>query len=265
MTEQTHLNRHPGPTAVRVRTTSADIRVTVGEVEAAEVRVSTADQDGPSAEAVRKTTFAESGGRLEVHVPEGDGGSFSSVSIGRSNYGPTVIHTAGRRINVGGIVGAVISGDGVFISGDSGVTMISGGSAPILVEVRLPAGSSLETRTISGDLDVTGELERAELDSTSGAIQLDLVRKLRAHSVSGAVDVRRLAGPARVSTVSGDIELHAVQSTRVTAESVSGGIRTTGARVELDAHSVSGRVRQGSGESDTSAPRARRTLWGWEI
>ncbi len=47
-----------------------------------------------------------------------------------------------------------------------------------------------------------------------------------------------------MNTVSGDVELHAVQSTRVTAESVSGSIRTTGARVELDAHSVSGRVRQ---------------------
>ncbi len=193
MTEQTHLNRNPGPIAVRVRTTSADIRVTVGSVATAEVRVSTPDQDGPAAKAVRNTTFAESAGRLEVHVPEGDGGSFSSVSIGGGRYnGPTVIHTGGRSVNIDG---AVISGGGVFISG-GGVTMVSGGFAPILVEVKLPAGSSLETRTISGDLDVTGELERAELDSTSGDIQLDLVRELRVNTVSGDVYVRRLAGPA---------------------------------------------------------------------
>lgn len=226
-----HKAERPGPTRLRVRATSASISVRVSpDADRAEALVSTRDNTGLSARSVLATTMRETPGLLAIDVPQDE------------TSGQTFVVGSGTVF--AGSVGTLIVGDvhGPISFGDQPAVQF--GSSRILIQVTLPAGSSLETQTGSGDLTVSGDLVEANVRSVSAGLRLDRVRDLRARTVSGSVDVAGLTGPAEVKTVSGSIDLVAAVETRVRARTVSGNITVTGARVELDARTVTGRVRQ---------------------
>lgn len=233
------IAQRPGPVTLDVDLTAGDIRVHVEDRPHAEVIVSTRDDEGPSADAVHDTRISESGDRLTVRVPRTSGAGGVVIQGGRGVS--SIVSTGGASfVQVGGVVGDVWV-NGVRISGGGAVVV---GGSPIVVEARLPLGSSLAATSTSTDVEATGRLVAARVQSVSGDITLDAVDRPDLRTTSGDIEIAALHGDADLAAVSGDIRVHADVPCRVRANTVSGDVRVTGARVDLDARSVSGRVRQ---------------------
>jgi len=119
---------------------------------------------------------------------------------------------------------------------------ISTASADMKLRGRL---RSLETKTASGDLTLSGDVEDdAVLKTVSGDVRIDRVGgDLTLTTVSGDATVRSVGGSVEGKTVSGDVRVESVREGHVTLQSVSGDIEVgveTGTNLDVDAGSVSG-------------------------
>lgn len=97
--------------------------------------------------------------------------------------------------------------------------------------VTAPAGTRLNTRSVSGNITVRGIMGDLTVDTISGTIRInDAGRVSQARSVSGEVVLTDVQtdGAVTAGTVSGNITLTNVRARRVTAENVSGRIRADG-------------------------------------
>ncbi|MCA2227391.1 DUF4097 family beta strand repeat-containing protein [Nonomuraea aurantiaca] len=267
-----------GPVVFALDMPHGQIDVRVGDIDRAEIDLSTPAPDGsPAARAVADATLTAEVRKITVRVPTPDGGT-TIVSRG----GRMVVQNFGHVSAGTTITGITISGDGsVHIGG--GVNATPG----VRAVVRLPRGSALAVHTKTGEVTTSGELEWTQFASVSGSLRIDACGKLSASSTSGDVsadyadeaEVRTVSGDirlgrtdsatagstsgdisigdfggsARLRTISGDITVHATEPGHVTANSTSGDIRVT-APAELaaatgenaltvDARSVSGDVR----------------------
>jgi DUF4097 and DUF4098 domain-containing protein YvlB len=104
---------------------------------------------------------------------------------------------------------------------------------------------SLETKSASGDLTVTGEIEQdATVKTVSGDVRVDQIGgELKVQSVSGDVVVSSVGGSIETRSVSGDVRFDHVREGTVTVQSVSGDIEVgvaAGTNLDVDAGSVSG-------------------------
>jgi hypothetical protein len=240
-TTRTHTAAQAGPLTLDIELTAGMIRVTVEDRHRAEVTITTAQDTGPTAYAVRNATITDGAGHLTVRLPQHtDGGMTQTVHT--SGRGVTVIQSGGTVY--GTVVGAIVTG-GTFYSGRD-VTITSGNvsiGAPITIDVRLPLGSSLTAGTTSADVETFGVLASAEVRTVSGDIRIDSTGPADLRSTSGDIRVAFTGTTARAKTVSGDIRVHALTpDATVHARSVSGDIRVTGTNVDLNARTVSGRV-----------------------
>lgn len=165
-------------------------------------------------------------------------------------------------------------GDVIIASGERG------GRA--YVRARVPAGSSLDLTSASGDIRVTVPVDRLDVSTASGDIGFDSAQRLQVKTASGSVRGNRVEGEARCTTASGDLAIarlddradlstasgdigigHASGDTScatlsgdiridrfdgpsLSTKSMSGSIRLgipPRTRLELDANSLSGKVR----------------------
>jgi DUF4097 and DUF4098 domain-containing protein YvlB len=134
---------------------------------------------------------------------------------------------------------------------------VSSVSAPVRLDGQY--GNS-RVHTISGDIDVD-RIERGEVDSTSGDVQLRTTGALEVSTISGDVTVghvrgrlkashtsgdlraQRIDGDAEVATMSGDVVIGRCDGDEVSLRSVSGDIKLglpAGIRVEPEISTVSG-------------------------
>jgi len=138
-----------------------------------------------------------------------------------------------------------------------------GGSAKLVL--RCPMGSDVVVGTISGDVDLHGQLGAVRVTTVSGSIRVERAEALDARSVAGHIEIDHCsgqcrlqtksgravcngAGSAQVSTISGQIKLGETAGT-VRAQSASGA-------VEVDMRSAGDvKVRTMSGPVRVAVPR----------
>jgi len=115
-------------------------------------------------------------------------------------------------------------------------------SADIAVQGRL---RRLDTKTTSGDVRVTGEVEQdAHLKTVSGDARIDRVGgDLALQAVSGDLWAGWVGGSVETKSVSGDIRIESLRAGSATFTSVSGDVAVgiaAGSFLDVDAGSVSG-------------------------
>lgn len=238
-TSRSHTTGQQGPVLFEATTVAAHITVIAEDRPAALITVSTPQDSGPAADAVRYVSFEGGPGVVSVLLKEPANGRESTV-VNRAG-GVTVIQGGGAFPGtvIGAVFGSVNIVDGGMVFGGNSVI-----GAPISIEARLPLGSSLTCESTSGDVGTSGELVDVDAVTVAGDIRIDSVRLPRLRSTSGDIRVSRLTGTQAVAeTVSGDIRIRAERpGARVRATSVSGDIQATGSDIDLDARTVSGRV-----------------------
>ena len=135
-----------------------------------------------------------------------------------------------------------------------------------ILDIKVPAGASLDINTVSADIDVQGVRGEQRLEAVSGEIttaaydeQLDVrtisgdavingtggKARVDVQSVSGGVTVRGVDGEVEAQSVSGNIELDLGTATRLSLETVSGNLKaslTLASDARLDAESVNGDI-----------------------
>jgi DUF4097 and DUF4098 domain-containing protein YvlB len=153
----------------------------------------------------------------------------------------------------------------------------------VILRVRTPHGATVSIKTKSADVVARGRYARAEVNSTSGDIEIGEVAgdaefntvsgdlrsgaigghadvnavsgdsilervggRLRVNCVSGDVTVREANDAVKIESVSGDVRLESVESGDVELNSISGDLQVAvkrGSRLAVDANAVSGDLR----------------------
>lgn len=205
MTSVEHTSRQTGPVTLHIDTQAADIEIVADpRVQGSWIELSTTDTTGPAVETIRNAAFRDNGTDLHLTLREGRN-SGGDVVIGGSNYG---------SISVGGGVTVI---NGVVMGG--GMSM-----GRITVRAILEPGSRVVAKTMSGDV------------VTKGVTSVD------AQTMSGDIRAESVSASSRFKTMSGDIRVSGENRPQVIASSMSGDV--TGEGVDLNASSMSGRVRQ---------------------
>ncbi|MFF7764246.1 DUF4097 family beta strand repeat-containing protein [Streptomyces griseorubiginosus] len=258
MTEKTFTATLDLPTVAYITSHLGEVTVTVNpNLKTAQVKVHTADTEGPLADAVNSTTISERNAGHETHlnidVPKVNGGSGGTnvVQVGRSRFS-----FSGGVVNTGTMTGVTISDGDIWMGGrqivsggrvvaEQGSVVSGSGFGTITVELQLPANSSVDLQTTSADLTTTGDLNSLSFHTVSGDIDARSVRTLSGNTTSGDIDVQRLAVSANISSISGDIEIESYSGNSFSANTVSGDLELTAtphATGSVNVSSVSGDV-----------------------
>jgi ferric-dicitrate binding protein FerR (iron transport regulator) len=172
--------------------------------------------------------------------------------------------------------------------GDGALTLLSGHGGSEAIEVLCPAGTSIIVGTLSGGVELKGQLgavrvttmsgrieaERAtvadlrtangriKLDSCEGAcriqnrtgrIEVGECGTLEAFTDSGSIAIGRAAGRVRVRSTSGQVEVGGNGSQDVAVQTMSGSVKVrlpAGTRPRPMLHSLSGRTTVGCEQGD---------------
>jgi len=121
------------------------------------------------------------------------------------------------------------------------------GSGGLRVEARVPHGAAVRVKTASADMEITGQLEKVDLNSVSGDVRVrgDVADNATVKTVSGDVDLEQVHGDVSVQTVSGDLRAKGIAGS-ADAKSVSGDIRLESlAAGDVRFNSVSGDIEIG--------------------
>lgn len=214
----------------------------------ATLTISTADEDGPAAEAVREATLRQSATGLNatVHGKGGIGGGSTTTIItgrGRGTVQSVVSNNSGSTIQIGGNVfsGNFVGGDvwvnGVRVSGNA--TVVTGG-APIEITAIVPPGSKVIGHTHSADIEAIGSFALVSGRTQSGDLRVDDAEKVTVSTQSGDVTVNK-AADIGAKTQSGDVHLNLTDVVEVDTMSGDITIRDFGGTARLK--TMSGDIR----------------------
>ena len=207
-------------------------------------------------------------GRLSLSNVAGDivvtSGAGDDVSI------EAVKRTHGDRSELGRVAIIVEEHPGrVEVRTEHGSFLRDGDRVSVDYTVTVPSGASVELKSVSGNVKVTGLKGSVRAESVSGNVTtVNASRVEQAKTVSGNVDLSGLSSDGdlsassvsgnvratgvkmrglEASTVSGELTLRDVTCERLSAHSVSGGIEYAGSlakngRYELNSHSGHARI-----------------------
>jgi len=209
----------PGPVTIDAELMRSAGKVTVRvdpNCTQARLEISTADTEGPSAEAVQRATLGQS--------PDG----VLSAKVAGTSNGSVI--TTGNGIQISGYSGS-IHVNGVQINGDGSATPAP---SPIEVTAVVPPGSVLSAQTQSADIEASG-LDIVEAQSQSGDVRVDTAQNVAAETQSGdvsvdraqKVDARSQSGDVRVGRAEGDVRAK-TQSGNVSVDQFAGGSARAG-------------------------------------
>jgi DUF4097 and DUF4098 domain-containing protein YvlB len=236
----------------------------------ASITISTMDQTGPAADAVRGATLESApDGRVTSSVQQTantfgpNGAGFTSVNGASFQVGGvSTMNINGRTINIDQMSGGSLSiqDDQVFVNGQP--VDLGPPTAPIEIHAVVPEGSSIQCATDSANLETHGKVDVVRARSGSGDVSVEQVTSLRAETGSGEIGVgsadtvqaRSGSGDVSVgnavevdaSTGSGDVEVGKAQN--VVGRAGSGNVSVDNA-VTVDANSGSGNVQVGEAQN----------------
>jgi hypothetical protein len=141
-----------------------------------------------------------------------------------------------------------LHGDTLFIHAPDQHGWLRRRSSALLVTARVPAGTGARIKTMSADVNGTGQLRSTKLNTASGNLRLDQINgdltvktasghlhviqvdgRLTGHTASGNLTAEHVTGPTDVKSASGDLRIDRADAD-VAARSVSGDIRLGAAR-----------------------------------
>lgn len=128
--------------------------------------------------------------------------------------------------------------DTIVIGGNGGGRRLSWAA----VTLQVPQGCDVTFTASGAGVTSTQSLGRFEVATSSGDIRFGTVRRLQAKSASGNIRGDAVTGEARVVTASGDIKIGSVGE-RGSFSTASGDIRIDSSEATLSAATVSGDVR----------------------
>jgi hypothetical protein len=219
MTTVEHTGRQTGPVTLHINTQSADVEVVADpNVSGTWIELSTPDQSGPSVDAIRTADFRDYGNEIHLKLTEGRSGG--GVQFGNGNL----------QFNSFGNVGGMTIVNGVVMGGVS--------MGRITVRAIVETGSQVDVHTMSGDV-TTKNVTGVRAQTMSGDIE--------ANGITGSSQLKSMSGDIRVTggavhSGSRDLARSGSAGPHVTASTMSGDV--TGDGVDLDASSMSGRVRR---------------------
>lgn len=143
-------------------------------------------------------------------------------------------------------------GDQITILDRTSRTIFGFGGDSLLVEATVPTSSQLRAKTGSADVEASGRLAAAWLQTGSGQMSVDEVDgPLDASTGSGDVDVRRVGGAARFKTGSGEITVGKAEGP-TSVSSGSGDVAVKHAAGPVSVKTGSGDVRVEEAEGDVA-------------
>jgi DUF4097 and DUF4098 domain-containing protein YvlB len=155
-------------------------------------------------------------------------------------------------------------GDGVEkleVTGDAAALNIrvvmpkkSGSAEDTHLQLKVPAGVSLELEGISADINVQDTRGALSVNTISGNVSLDVrSSKIDVQTVSGDLHLSAPSGDIKIGTVSGDLSLEDMRG-ELHAESVSGDISVSGGPFSgIKLNTVSGDVQISGNLADKAA------------
>jgi DUF4097 and DUF4098 domain-containing protein YvlB len=116
------------------------------------------------------------------------------------------------------------------------------------LEIKVPAGSTLDVETVSADITAEKVSGSLRLQSVSGGVTVGgEPKEFNVKTVSGDVTVTATGAPGRAKSVSGAVTLQGVVGT-VEASSVSGEVTVTGGEVSsVELETTSGNIKLDAG------------------
>lgn len=118
-----------------------------------------------------------------------------------------------------------------------------GGGISVDFDLKVPRSALVSPNTTSGELTITGPIERVVARTTSGNVSAqDVTDTASLNSTSGNVTATRIGGELRANATSGTLTITETNS-RVFANASSGSIRVTNARDDVNASVSSGDIK----------------------
>ncbi|HST57435.1 MAG TPA: DUF4097 family beta strand repeat-containing protein [Longimicrobium sp.] len=225
----------------------------------------------------------EAGAQRQVNARH-DAAPNGTVEIQINNGSVRVVGWGRREVQVTGTTSR--DGDRVQLEGGGRRTEVRvegsrGRAGPVVLEVRVPAGSSLavtsagnvgitvtgvngavetatrngptvvqgsprtvEITTQNGPVTLDGDTDRATITSRSGPVRMNGTVRQRAevNAMNGAVEIGGSVGEVEISSLNGAVRVANVTGGRVEISSVSGSVSVTGTRLRGNVESVAGSV-----------------------
>ncbi|MFE7118523.1 DUF4097 family beta strand repeat-containing protein [Streptomyces sp. NPDC057654] len=137
-----------------------------------------------------------------------------------------------------------LSSSGVAVTSSSGGTIVNGHRS-IEIELLLPNGSGLHSKTGLGSIHAVGHLAVTKIDAGAGTVDLASVGRAEIDAASGAVRIGTVTQWADINAASGPVKVTCHAGRRVRVRAASGSITFTiaaEASGTVDIHSATGSI-----------------------
>ena len=124
------------------------------------------------------------------------------------------------------------------------VSVKSGRGGSGWLEVRCPIGTDVVVGTVSGKVELRGQLGAVRVTTVSGSAQVERAEHVDVRSVAGSIEIGRCAGRCRIQTASGRAVCGSAGDARVST--MSGQIRLDEVTGSVKAQSASGQIEVGA-------------------
>lgn len=174
---------------------------------------------------------------------------------------PKMLHISTRsgKVRVTGKPGAVLAVDGGIIEvATDGTTHVIGARGSDRIDVTCAAGTDVVIGTVSGSVELGGELGSASVATISGKIHVERARRVDARTKSGRVEIDSCDEDCRIVTVTSRVKVGKAEKAaiagvsgristrdvgRVEVKTVSGAVDVgTSGDPHVSVHTVSGKV-----------------------